>query len=47
MTLPIQIHNVDRDKYAFSYGKDFTKKPVIGSGLVLENGKLPIVSLSN
>ena len=36
---------IDRKAYAFSYGKDFAKKPVIGSGLVLENGRLRVVKL--
>jgi hypothetical protein len=36
---------IDRHKYAFAYGKDFAKKPVIGSGLVLESGRLPILEL--
>jgi predicted phosphodiesterase len=30
---------IDRKAYAFSYGKDFRRKPVIGCGIVLENGK--------
>lgn len=36
---------IDRKAYAFNYGKDLPKKPVIGSGLVLEGGRLPIIEL--
>jgi hypothetical protein len=36
---------VSRKAYAFDYGKDCTKKPIIGSGLVLENGRLPMLEL--
>lgn len=35
----------DRDKYAFDYGKPFTKKPIIGCGLVLDKGTTPLVKL--
>ena len=30
---------IDRKTYAFEYGRDFTKKPVIGCGVVTDNGK--------
>lgn len=30
---------IDRKKYAFAYGKDFKKKPILGCGVVLESGK--------
>ena len=30
---------IDRKKYAFKYGKDFRKKPVLGCGVVLDGGK--------
>ena len=30
---------LDRRTYAFEYGRDFTKKPVIGCGVVTDNGK--------
>lgn len=33
---------IDRKSYAFSYGRDFITKPILGCGLVLEGGKLPI-----
>ncbi|HLX54299.1 MAG TPA: hypothetical protein VKR58_10175 [Aquella sp.] len=36
---------IDREAYAFEYGRNMPKKPVIGSGLVLENGRLPIIEL--
>lgn len=36
---------IDRKAYAFEYGKDMPKKPVISSGLVLENGRLPLIEL--
>lgn len=38
---------IDKDAYVFEYGKSLTKKPIIGSGLVLDNGKLPIVELAD
>lgn len=37
---------IDRDLYAFEYGKPMAKKPIIGSGLVLDNGQLPIIELA-
>jgi len=35
---------IDRKAYAFAYGKDFPRKPVLGCGVVLNNGEdaLPI-----
>lgn len=36
---------IDRTAYVFEYGKALPKKPVIGSGLVLDNGNLPIIEL--
>ncbi len=36
---------INRDAYAFEYGKPFPKKPVISSGVILEKGTLPIVEL--
>jgi len=33
---------IDRKAYAFNYGRDFITKPILGCGLVLEGGKLPI-----
>jgi len=30
---------IDRKKYAFTYGKDFRRKPIIGVGVVTDNGK--------
>lgn len=30
---------IDRKKYAFSYGKDFPRKPVLGVAVVTDNGK--------
>jgi len=38
---------IDRKAYGFEYGKPFAKKPVIGSGLLLDGGRLPIVELMN
>ena len=38
---------IDREAYAFEYGKNMSKKPIIGSGLVLDNGRLPIIELAN
>lgn len=35
----------DRHKYAFDYGKAFSRKPIISLGIVTENGKVPIVKL--
>jgi len=34
---------IDETSYAFAYGKTFSKKMVISCGVVLDNGKLPIV----
>lgn len=36
---------IDRKAYAFEYGKDLPKKPVISSGLLLEGGRLPVIIL--
>lgn len=33
---------LDHKAYAFNYGRDFKDKPIIGCGVVLENGTLPI-----
>lgn len=33
---------VDRSKKAFAYGKHFQNKPVVGCGVVLNNGTLPM-----
>jgi hypothetical protein len=33
---------IDRKAYAFNYGRDFIVKPILGCGLVLEHGNLPI-----
>ena len=38
---------IDHHKYAFAYGKPFPKKPIISAGVVLDNGKLPILELMN
>jgi len=31
---------IDRNTYAFEYGKDFKKKPILGCGVVTDNGRL-------
>lgn len=33
---------LDRKAYAFNYGRDFKDKPILGCGVVLENGTLPL-----
>lgn len=33
---------IDQDTYVFAYAKEATKRPVLGCGVVLDNGKLPI-----
>ncbi len=33
---------IDRKSYAFAYGKDFKDKPMLGCGVVLEGGTLPL-----
>tara|TARA_R110000744_G_scaffold113959_3_gene213202 strand:+ start:4627 stop:5475 length:849 start_codon:yes stop_codon:yes gene_type:complete len=33
---------VDNDSMAFAYGKNFKQKPILGCGIVANNGKLPI-----
>jgi hypothetical protein len=30
---------IDRKTYAFEYGRDFKKKPIIGCGVVTDNGR--------
>lgn len=35
----------DRDQMAFDYAKPFTKKPVIGCGIILEKGTIPLTLL--
>jgi calcineurin-like phosphoesterase family protein len=35
----------DRDKYAFDYAKPFPKKPIIGCGIILDQGTTPFVKL--
>lgn len=34
---------IDNTAYAFQYGRSFTKKPILGCGVVLDKGTLPIV----
>ena len=34
---------IDKDKYAFEYGRYFKKKPIISCGVVLDNGRFPLV----
>ena len=34
---------IDRMKYPFWYGRDFKHKPIISCGVVLDNGKLPLL----
>ena len=36
---------LDRNAYAFEYGKPYAKKPVICSGLILDKGRLPLIEL--
>jgi len=33
---------IDRKAYAFNYGRDFSDKPILGCGVVLENGRVPL-----
>lgn len=33
---------VDRRSMAFAYGKHFKKKPILGCGVVMDDGKLPV-----
>lgn len=33
---------IDRHKKAYAYGRNFQDKPVVGCGVVLENGKIPL-----
>lgn len=34
---------IDRKAYSFAYGEDFTAKPILSCGVVLEGGTLPLV----
>jgi len=34
---------INSTKYAFAYAKNFVKKPILGCGVVLDNGRLPIL----
>ena len=34
---------IDTNQYAFHYGRSHSKKPILGCGVVLDKGKLPIV----
>ena len=34
---------IDRKAYAFAYGKDFPRKPILSCGVILDNGKHPLV----
>lgn len=34
---------IDADSWAFNYGKSFPRKPVLGCGVVLESGTIPMV----
>ena len=38
---------IDREKYAFDYAKPFAKKPIVSAGIVLNNGKIPLIRLMN
>jgi len=33
---------IDRKSFAYNYGRDFADKPILGCGVVLENGTLPL-----
>lgn len=33
---------IERKSYAFAYGRDFKDKPILGCGVVLENGRIPV-----
>lgn len=33
---------IDRRSYAFAYGRDFQSKPILGCGVVLDNGRVPL-----
>ena len=33
---------IDRKSYAFAYGRDFKDKPILGCGVVLDNGRVPL-----
>jgi hypothetical protein len=34
---------ISNDKYAFNYGRSFPKKPILGCGVILNGGKVPLV----
>jgi len=34
---------IDNSQYAFAYGKSFPKKPILGCGLVLDGGNIPVI----
>jgi predicted phosphodiesterase len=34
---------IDRNTYAFAYGRDFIDKPLLSCGVVLDKGRLPLV----
>ena len=36
---------MESNSYPMEYAQDFSKKPVIGAGLVLNNGTFPLVKL--
>lgn len=33
---------IDIDDYAFQYGKNFARRPILGCGVILDNGRTPI-----
>jgi predicted phosphodiesterase len=33
---------IDRKAYAYNYGRDFKDKPILGCGVVLDNGRVPV-----
>ena len=33
---------IDRKAYAYNYGRDFKDKPILGCGVVLDNGRVPL-----
>ena len=35
------------NSYAANYAKNFTKKPIIAVGVILDNGRLPILEPMN
>jgi len=34
---------IDPNKYAFGYAKNHVKRPILGCGVVLDDGRLPIL----